>query len=81
MSGGDRVDGRVAGSYKSYRGLTFMKLSDAGHLVPMDQPRTALDMVTKFHQTIFIKPGMSKEDMEEERQRVLRLPQQNPHPH
>jgi len=42
------VDGETAGSFKSFKGLTFMKLASAGHLVPMDQPKTALDMLSKF---------------------------------
>jgi len=42
------VDGENKGSFKSYKGFTFMKLKDAGHLVPMDQGKAALDMVTKF---------------------------------
>jgi len=42
------VDGADAGSFKSHKGLTFMKLASAGHLVPMDQPKVALDMVSKF---------------------------------
>merc|ERR1712093_570707 len=42
------VDGEEVGSYKSYKGLTFMKIARAGHLVPMDQPKAALDMVDKF---------------------------------
>ncbi|KAL1523449.1 hypothetical protein AB1Y20_018389 [Prymnesium parvum] len=42
------VDGKPAGSFKSYRGLTFMKLTDAGHLAPMDQPAATLEMVAKF---------------------------------
>jgi carboxypeptidase C (cathepsin A) len=42
------VDGEAVGSYKSYGGLTFMKLENAGHLVPMDAPKAALDMVNKF---------------------------------
>jgi len=42
------VDGVDVGTFKSFNGFTFMKLSSAGHLVPMDQPKAALDMVTKF---------------------------------
>jgi len=42
------LDGEYVGSYKSYQGLTFMKLHAAGHLVPMDQPKAALDMLNKF---------------------------------
>jgi len=42
------VDGEDMGSFKSFNGFTFMKLRSAGHLVPMDQPKAALDMLTKF---------------------------------
>jgi len=42
------VDGDDKGSFKSFKGLTFMKLAGAGHLVPMDQPKAALDMLIKF---------------------------------
>lgn len=42
------VDGAEAGTFKSFKGLTFMKLAGSGHLVPMDKPKAALDMVQKF---------------------------------
>lgn len=42
------LDGETVGNYKSYKGLTFMKITNAGHLVPMDKPKAALDMVNKF---------------------------------
>merc|ERR1712137_1070616 len=42
------VGGEDSGSFKSFDGFTFMKLRSAGHLVPMDQPKVALDMLTKF---------------------------------
>jgi len=42
------VDGKYAGSYKTYGGLTLMKVANAGHLVPHDQPENALDMVNKL---------------------------------
>jgi len=42
------VDGAVAGSFKSHKGLTFMKLLGAGHLVPMDVPAAALKMLQTF---------------------------------
>ena len=36
------------GLYKSAKGLTFFKMLDAGHLVPMDQPAAALKMLHAF---------------------------------
>mmetsp|Transcript_6707 Transcript_6707/g.17531 ORF Transcript_6707/g.17531 Transcript_6707/m.17531 type:complete len:487 (+) Transcript_6707:94-1554(+) len=51
------VGGADAGSFKSHGGLTFMKLRDAGHLVPMDQPKTALDMLGKFLKGEPFAPG------------------------
>jgi len=42
------VAGKVAGVAKSAKGLTFLKVSQAGHMVPMDQPQNALDMLKRF---------------------------------
>jgi len=42
------VNGKQAGLGKSYEGLTFLEVFDAGHMVPMDQPANALDMITRF---------------------------------
>jgi len=36
------------GLYKGANGLTFFKVLDAGHLVPMDQPETAISMLYAF---------------------------------
>jgi len=33
---------------KSYNGFTFLEVFDAGHMVPMDQPVNALDMLKRF---------------------------------
>lgn len=43
-----RVGGREAGAYRSAEGLTFLKIRDAGHMVPMDAPEAALEMVNTF---------------------------------
>ncbi|KAI9340174.1 Alpha/Beta hydrolase protein [Zopfochytrium polystomum] len=37
--------GLVAGEFKSFEGLTWMKLYEAGHMVPYDQPVESLDML------------------------------------
>ncbi|XP_057451081.1 serine carboxypeptidase-like [Lotus japonicus] len=42
------VDGGEAGSLNSYGPLSFLKVKDAGHLVPMDQPKAALEMLTRW---------------------------------
>jgi len=36
------------GEYKSYNGFTFYRIFKAGHMVPMDQPAAALDMLARF---------------------------------
>jgi len=45
--------GQVAGEVKTSDGFTFLKVFNAGHMVPLDQPAAALDMVRTF---IFGKP-------------------------
>lgn len=43
-----KVDGELAGSVRSYGPLSFVKVNLAGHMVPMDQPKNALAMLTGF---------------------------------
>ncbi|KAJ4777805.1 Carboxypeptidase [Rhynchospora pubera] len=42
------VDGKEAGVLKSYGPLNFLKVHDAGHMVPMDQPKAALEMLRRW---------------------------------
>ena len=42
------VDGTPAGQYKQTDNFTFLRVYDAGHMVPMDQPKNALEMLRKF---------------------------------
>ncbi|KAL2328559.1 hypothetical protein Fmac_021986 [Flemingia macrophylla] len=42
------VDGVEAGSLNSYGPLSFLKVYEAGHLVPMDQPKAALQMLKSW---------------------------------
>ncbi|KAK6163419.1 hypothetical protein DH2020_000283 [Rehmannia glutinosa] len=44
------VDGVEAGLHKSYGPLTFLKVHDAGHMVPMDQPKASLEMLSRWMQ-------------------------------
>jgi len=41
-------DWKKQGLAKSYKGLTFLQVYDAGHMVPHDQPEVALEMITDF---------------------------------
>ena len=43
-----QVDGKSAGSLKSFKNLKFLRVYDAGHMVPMDQPKNALAMLQDF---------------------------------
>ena len=43
----------TAGYLKSYGNLAWAEIRDAGHLVPQDQPRTALDLIQRFVQWNF----------------------------
>ncbi|KAI3917138.1 hypothetical protein MKX01_003587 [Papaver californicum] len=42
------VDGAEAGLLKSYGPLSFLKVHNAGHMVPMDQPKAALEMLKRW---------------------------------
>lgn len=39
------VDGKEAGILKNHEPLTFIKVHNAGHMVPMDQPKASLKML------------------------------------
>ena len=42
------VDGKAAGALKSHKNFKFLRVYDAGHMVPMDQPKNALSMLREF---------------------------------
>lgn len=44
------VDGKEAGLLKSNGPLAFLRIHDAGHMVPMDQPKAALEMLKSWMQ-------------------------------
>lgn len=44
------VDGVEAGLLKTHGSLSFLKVHDAGHMVPMDQPKAALEMLKRWTQ-------------------------------
>ncbi|OQS02124.1 serine carboxypeptidase-like family S10 [Thraustotheca clavata] len=43
-----KVNGKVAGLVKSVDNMSYVVLTNSGHLVPTDQPENALDMITRF---------------------------------
>jgi len=61
------VDGEAAGSVTSAAGLSFLRVFDAGHMVPMDQPKRALDMITRFsrNKPLATSDGGGDEEKEE----------------
>jgi cathepsin A (carboxypeptidase C) len=42
------VNGRVAGEERTYGNFSFVRIYDAGHMVPMDQPEVALHIVSRI---------------------------------
>ncbi|XP_074358546.1 serine carboxypeptidase-like [Apium graveolens] len=49
------VNGAEAGQMKSHGPLTFIKVHNAGHMVPMDQPQASIEMLTKWTQGKLVK--------------------------
>jgi hypothetical protein len=42
------VDGHTGGDVIESGKLSFLKMSESGHMVPMDQPANALEMLRRF---------------------------------
>ncbi|KMT07962.1 hypothetical protein BVRB_6g144960 [Beta vulgaris subsp. vulgaris] len=57
------VDGSEAGILKSHGPLSFLKVHDAGHMVPMDQPKAALEMLKRWTQGSLLSPTSLPEDL------------------
>ncbi|XP_047149302.1 serine carboxypeptidase-like [Vigna umbellata] len=51
------VDDSEAGLLKTYGPLSFLKVHDAGHMVPMDQPKAALEMLKRWTQGTLTESG------------------------
>ena len=54
------VDKQPAGYIHSHKNLQFLLVLDCGHMVPMDQPKIALDMITRFVEKQSFSAGESK---------------------
>jgi len=46
--GSGKATGAPAGYMKEFENLLYLKIKDSGHMVPMDQPERALDMIRTF---------------------------------
>ncbi|KAL0320202.1 UNVERIFIED_CONTAM: Serine carboxypeptidase-like 49 [Sesamum radiatum] len=55
------VDGSEAGLLTSHGPLNFLKVHDAGHMVPMDQPKASLEMLKRW-----MKGSLSEQTAEPE---------------
>ena len=64
------IDGKKVGEFKSYQNLTFLEVESAGHMVPMDQPEVALEMVRIFLEN---KPFMDVNKKHYRKLRTLKL--------
>lgn len=42
------VDGTPAGEYRNFEHFTFLRVYEAGHMVPYDQPKNSLDMINRW---------------------------------
>eukprot|EP00435_Cladocopium_sp_Y103_P013536 s5681_g3.t1 len=57
-----KLDGRTVGKLRSSNGLNFMQVYEAGHMVPMDQPKVALQMMSDFVYGKLGKPSATTEE-------------------
>lgn len=44
------AEGKTAGEVKNYKHFTYLRVYESGHMVPLDQPANALDMVNRWIQ-------------------------------
>ncbi|KAL9165676.1 hypothetical protein ABFS82_06G186400 [Erythranthe guttata] len=51
------VDGAEAGLLTSHGPLSFLKVHDAGHMVPMDQPKASLEMLKRWMDGSLAEPA------------------------
>jgi len=56
------VDGNAAGALKSHKNLKFLRVFDAGHMVPMNQPAAASQMLKEFITGGVLAPEAPKEN-------------------
>lgn len=55
------VDGKEAGQLKYNGPLAFLKVHNAGHMVPMDQPKAALQMIKSWTQGL-LAPSIEEDN-------------------
>ncbi|KAJ1343781.1 hypothetical protein BSLG_001673 [Batrachochytrium salamandrivorans] len=49
------VTGKAAGEYRYYENFSFVRVYEAGHMVPYDQPEHSLEMINYFMKTTLAK--------------------------
>jgi len=53
------VDGVEAGQMKNYGTVSFLKVHNAGHMVPMDQPKASLEMLKRWINGNMAEPSLA----------------------
>jgi cathepsin A (carboxypeptidase C) len=46
-----KVTGKQAGEFRTHKGLTFLKVNEAGHMVPYDQPEHSSEFINQWIST------------------------------
>ncbi|KAI5633505.1 serine carboxypeptidase domain-containing protein [Phthorimaea operculella] len=68
-----QVDGEVAGYVKQAGKLVEIMVRDAGHMVPGDQPKWALDLITHFtHEKLFDSPSPRMQNVRHSKHHFLK---------
>lgn len=58
------VEGKAAGALKTAKNLKFLRVFDAGHMVPMNQPVAALQMLNEFTKGSPLEPKPENDFMQ-----------------
>ncbi len=55
------VNGSAAGEMRQFENFHFLRIYEAGHMVPMDQPVAALNMIDRLLNNDWVLDGVALE--------------------